>query len=157
MLSHQLTQPNEDRSTCQQTLNNKGSRLLTLFTSQDEKFHAKLRRAVSNAYAMSTLVQFEPFVDSTTTEFLHQLEQHFANRPGEAGVCDFGTWLQYYAFDVIGELTYSQRLGFVDHGKDVDGIIGSLEWLLNYAAVVSLRKLHRFLSLPIDNNLFCPH
>lgn len=85
---------------------------------------------------MSTLVQFEPFVDSTTTEFLHQLEQRFANRPCEAGVCDLGTWLQYYAFDVIGELTYSQRLGFVDHGKDVDGIIKSLEWLLNYAAVV---------------------
>lgn len=116
----------------------KGRRLFTMFSTTDEKFHAKLRRAVSNAYAMSTLVQFEPLVDSTTLAFLNQLEQRFADKSGPEGTCDFGTWLQYYAFDVIGELTYSKRLGFVDKGVDVDGIIGNLEWLLNYAAVVSL-------------------
>ncbi|KAH6957379.1 cytochrome P450 [Fusarium avenaceum] len=117
----------------QQTLNSSGQPLLTLFTSQDERFHSKLRRAVSNAYAMSTLVQFEPFVDSTTTEFFRQLDLRYAN---ENAVLDFGTWLQYYAFDVIGELTYSKRLGFVDQGKDVDNVIGSLDWLLNYAAPI---------------------
>ncbi|TXC02463.1 hypothetical protein FocTR4_00014957, partial [Fusarium oxysporum f. sp. cubense] len=117
----------------QQTINKSGKRLITLFTSQDEKFHSQLRRSVSNAYAMSTLVQFEPFVDSTTTEFFKQLDQRYAN---QNDVLDFGTWLQYYAFDVIGELTYSKRLGFVDHGKDVDNTIGNLEWLLNYAAPV---------------------
>ncbi|VTT64825.1 unnamed protein product [Fusarium fujikuroi] len=117
----------------QQTINKSGKRLITLFTSQDEKFHSQLRRSVSNAYAMSTLVQFEPFVDSTTTELFKQLDQRYAN---QNDVLDFGTWLQYYAFDVIGELTYSKRLGFVDHGKDVDNIIGNLEWLLKYAAPV---------------------
>ncbi|KAG7405050.1 Cytochrome P450 monooxygenase [Fusarium oxysporum f. sp. rapae] len=117
----------------QQTINKSGKRLITLFTSQDEKFHSQLRRSVSNAYAMSTLVQFEPFVDSTTTEFFKQLDQRYAN---QNDILDFGTWLQYYAFDVIGELTYSKRLGFVDHGRDVDNIIGNLEWLLNYAAPV---------------------
>ncbi|KAJ0142276.1 Uncharacterized protein HZ326_14890 [Fusarium oxysporum f. sp. albedinis] len=120
-------------SPVQQTINKSGKRLITLFTSQDEKFHSQLRRSVSNAYAMSTLVQFEPFVDSTTTEFFKQLDQRYAN---QNDILDFGTWLQYYAFDVIGELTYSKRLGFVDHGKDVDNIIGNLEWLLNYAAPV---------------------
>lgn len=118
-------------------MNSKGTALQSLFNTTDEKFHAKLRRAISNAYAMSTLLQFEPFVDSTTTEFLHQLEERYADRSGQEGICDFGTWLQYYAFDVIGELTYSKRLGFVDYGKDVDGIIGKLESLLDYVAVVS--------------------
>ena len=115
----------------------KGRRLYTLFSTTDEKFHAKLRRAVSNAYAMSTLVQFEPLVDSTTLVFLDQLQRRFADRAGLDGICDFSTWLQYYAFDVIGELTYSERLGFVDRGEDVDGIIKNLEWLLSYAAPVS--------------------
>ncbi|OAP62534.1 hypothetical protein AYL99_01761 [Fonsecaea erecta] len=107
-----------------------------MFSTTDEKFHAKLRKAVSNAYAMSTLVQFEPLVDSTTLAFLGQLEERFAGKTGVAGICDFSKWLQYYAFDVIGELTYSKRLGFVDRGADIDGIIGNLEWLLNYAAIV---------------------
>jgi hypothetical protein len=120
----------------QQTVNPQGVALQSLFNSTDEKFHAKLRRAVSNAYAMSTLVQFEPLVDSTTIEFLRQLEIRFADRPDNDGICDLGTWLQYFAFDVIGELTYSKRLGFVDRGEDVDGIIGALERLLNYVSVV---------------------
>lgn len=115
----------------------KGQVLQSLFNTTDEKFHAKLRRAVSNAYAMSTLVNFEPFVDSTSTVFLKQLKQRFADRTDASGICDFGTWLQFYAFDVIGELTYSQRLGFVDRGVDVDHIIGNLEWLLDYVSVVS--------------------
>ena len=106
-----------------------------MFNTTDERYHAKLRRAVNNAFAMSTLVQFEPLVDSTTTEFLKQLSQRYADKPHE--ICDFGQWLQFYAFDVIGELTFSKRLGFVDHGIDVDNIISDLEWSLGYFAVVS--------------------
>jgi len=115
----------------------RGSSLQSLFNTTDEQFHARLRRAVSNAYAMSTLVNFEPFVDSTSTEFLKQLKHRYADRPGASGICDLGSWLQYYAFDVIGELTYSKRIGFVDRGVDVDHIIGDLERVLNYVAVVS--------------------
>ncbi|EOD45922.1 putative pisatin demethylase protein [Neofusicoccum parvum UCRNP2] len=85
---------------------------------------------------MSTIVQYEPLVDSTTTAFLTQLKQRYADREDSSGVCDFGTWLQFYAFDVIGELTYSKRLGFVDRGEDVDSIISNLEWLLNYVSVI---------------------
>ncbi|KAL1655321.1 hypothetical protein SLS61_002208 [Didymella pomorum] len=119
----------------QQTLA-KGVPLKTLFTSTDEAFHSKLRRSVSNAYAMTSLVQLEPLVDSTTAEFLKQLSQRYANKGGESGIVDFGAWLQYYAFDVICEMTYSKRMGFVDRGQDVENIISSLEWLLSYAAVV---------------------
>lgn len=121
----------------QQTIS-RGTRLKTLFTTTDEKFHAKLRRSVSSAYAMTNLVQFESLVDSTSREFLNQLRTRFVdrNRNDDAGIVDFGKWLQFYAFDVICELTYSQRLGFVDHGKDIESIISNLEWLLGYSAVV---------------------
>ena len=115
----------------------KGKTLETMFNTTNERYHARLRRAVSNANAMSTLVTFEPLVDSTSTEFLKQLKLRFVDRPGDAGICDFGAWLQYYAFDVIGELTFSKRLGFVERGVDVDNIIRDLESFLNYASWVS--------------------
>lgn len=89
---------------------------------------------------MSTLVTFEPLVDTTTVAFLEQLKKRFAGRSDGEGTCDFGVWLQYYAFDVIGELTYSKRLGFVDRGVDVDHIIGNLERLLNYVSVVCTQR-----------------
>ncbi|KAL3487074.1 cytochrome P450 [Aspergillus germanicus] len=135
----------------------KGQTLQSLFNTRDEGFHARLRRAVASGYAMSTLVEFEPLVESTITAFLGQLEERYATQPeGEKknneeeksskALCDFGQWLQFYAFDVIGELTFSKRLGFVERGEDVDGIIGSLEWLLRYAAVIG--------QLPILDSLF---
>ena len=115
----------------------KGVPLKTLFTSTDEVFHAKLRRAVNNAYAMSSLVQFEPLVDSAIQEFLTQLRCRYTNNSGHAKILDFGEWLQYFAFDVICELTYSKRMGFIDRGGDVENIISNLQWVLDYAAVVS--------------------
>ncbi|KAM5345996.1 hypothetical protein ACJ41O_011857 [Fusarium nematophilum] len=107
-----------------------------MFNTANEKYHATLRRSVSNAYAMSTLVTFEPFVDSTTTEFLKQLKRRYANQLGDEGICDLGAWLQYYAFDVIGELTYSKRLGFVESGVDIGNIIRDLEAFLDYVSWV---------------------
>ncbi|KAM0548822.1 hypothetical protein ACHAPJ_009678 [Fusarium lateritium] len=95
---------------------------------------------------MSTLVTFEPFVDSTSTEFIRQLKLRFADRSNDAGVCDFGAWLQFYAFDVIGELTFSKRLGFVEKGVDVDNIIRDLESFLNYVSWIG--------QIPFLDNLF---
>jgi hypothetical protein len=86
---------------------------------------------------MSSLVQFEPLVDSAIREFLAQLRNRYAMESGDDQVVDFGEWLQYLAFDVICELTYSKRMGFIESGGDVESIISNLQWVLNYAAIVS--------------------
>lgn len=113
----------------------KGHRLPSLFSTTSEPFHASLRRSVNSAFSMSTLIQYEPFVDSTTELFLAQTEKLYSspNQP-----CNFSKWLQYYAFDVIGEMTYSKRHGFLEENRDIDGIIGYVSWLFDYAAPVRL-------------------
>ena len=83
---------------------------------------------------MSTLIQYEPFVDSTTDMFLSQTKRLYST--GKS--CDFAKWLQFYAFDVIGEMTYSKRHGFVEKNKDIDGIVGSLGKLFDYVAPVCI-------------------
>lgn len=82
---------------------------------------------------MSALVQYEPFVDNTTKLFLEQTRRLYVNNPEG---CDFTQWLQFYAFDVIGEITYSKRHGFVEKNKDIDGIVAYLSWLFLYVAPV---------------------
>jgi hypothetical protein len=82
---------------------------------------------------MTTLVQYEPFVDSTTELFLSQTDKLYA-KTGKH--CDFAKWLQFYAFDVIGEMTYSKRHGFVEEDKDIDGIVDYLGKLFSYVAPV---------------------
>jgi hypothetical protein len=83
---------------------------------------------------MSNLVSYEPLVDSTTKVFLSQTEKLFADT---GKTCDFSRWLQYYAFDVIGELTWSKRLGFVERNEDVQGIVGFISGFLDYSGPVS--------------------
>lgn len=82
---------------------------------------------------MSALVQYEPFVDNTTKLFLEQTKDIYVDNPKG---CDFTQWLQFYAFDVIGEITYSKRHGFVEKNKDIDGIVAYLSWLFLYVAPV---------------------
>lgn len=111
----------------------KGSRLPTLFSTTDEQYHAALRRSVNNAFSMTALVQYEPLVDETTEKFLDQTEALFSSRNA---VCNFSQWLQYYAFDVIGQITYGKRHGFVERGEDVDGMVEYLGKLFSYVAPV---------------------
>ncbi|KAL1857884.1 hypothetical protein Plec18170_003108 [Paecilomyces lecythidis] len=96
---------------------------------QYDDFHAAIKRPVSGAYSMSTLTEFEPFVDSTIHTFFGKLDE-FAQKKER---CDIAKWLQYYAFDVIGELTFGKALGFLETGHDVDGILESIEKNLDYA------------------------
>ncbi|KGO65675.1 Cytochrome P450 [Penicillium italicum] len=110
----------------------KGRPTPTLFSTIDENFHAAIKRPVSSAYSMSTLTEFEPFVDKTIETLFGRLDEFVAG----AKVCDIAAWLQYYAFDVIGELTFSKPLGFLEKGKDVDGIIGALEHMLDYSGKI---------------------
>jgi hypothetical protein len=106
----------------------------SLFSSTDESYHANLRRSVNNAFSMSALVQYEPLVNEVIELFLERTQQIYA---GSGKICDFALWLQYFAFDVIGQITYSKQHGFVDKNEDIDGMIGYLGRLFSYVAPVS--------------------
>lgn len=111
----------------------KGRSIQGLFNTQDLSLHRAMKRPIAGIYSMTNLVEFEPYVDSTISFFLQRLEeiQHQSQR-----ACDLGEILQWFAFDVIGEITFSKRLGFLDKGKDVDGIIESIQRFFKYAGAV---------------------
>ena len=108
----------------------------SLFSNLDESFHAKLRRSVNNAFALTTLIEYEPFVSDTVELFLQQMDARFANKLGAEGSVDWPRWLQFYAFDVIGELTYSSKHGFLKSGEDIGGVIAYLTKYMDYLVVV---------------------
>jgi hypothetical protein len=69
----------------------KGKPTPTLFTTTDEDFHAAIKRPISGAYSMSTLTEFEPFVDKTIQTLFKKLDEFVAGNE----VCDIAVWLQY--------------------------------------------------------------
>ncbi|KAF5006060.1 hypothetical protein FDECE_7542 [Fusarium decemcellulare] len=115
----------------------------SLFTTLDEKYHQVYKRPIASAYSMSTLVEFEPFVDNTTRVFMKRLDE-FADSGAEL---DFGTWLQMYAFDVVGEVAFGEKLGFLESGTDIDGIMADIRLKLAYASIVGqMPWLDKFLA-----------
>ncbi|KAL8827910.1 MAG: hypothetical protein Q9191_002899 [Dirinaria sp. TL-2023a] len=101
----------------------KGAAMPGLFNTQDEDLHRIMKKPIASIYSMTNLVSFEPYVDSTMSVFCKELDSRFANT---GDVCDLGVWLQRFAFDVIGEITFSRRLGFLEGAQDVDGIMHSI-------------------------------
>jgi hypothetical protein len=77
---------------------------------------------------MTTLLEAEEMVDSCTRLFMSRLGELSA-KP-----VDLGDWMQYYAFDVVGELTFGKKLGFLEQGSDVDDILHGIEGFLKYSS-----------------------
>jgi cytochrome P450 len=109
-----------------------GRRKFDLFPERDEQVHRSQRRLVSGIYAMNHLVRYEGRVDETVEMMM--------KRMGEVGkggkeVVNLGNWLQLFAFDVVGMLTFSKMFGFMEKGED-DGSFRNIEGALRSASWV---------------------
>jgi len=111
----------------------------SLFSEQNMKRHAEMRKKFQGLYSMSSLLSYESFVDDCIDIFMTRLDEAVVSR----SVMDMARWLQCYAFDVIGKITYSERFGFLDHGQDVSSMISSLDTQMIYATLIGIYdKLH---------------
>ncbi|RDW79279.1 cytochrome P450 [Aspergillus mulundensis] len=121
---------------------------MNLFSTRDEQFHRDQKRPVANAYSMTSLLELEGAVDSCTELFLSRLRD-FADKKRPV---DLGTWLQYYAFDVVGEFSFAKKLGFLQEGRDVDDMMAGIQGILAYASLIGqIPEAHKVL---LGNPLF---
>lgn len=74
---------------------------VNLFGQRDIKQHANARRRYANLYSMSAIVEYEAHVENCVQVFTEILNTCALK---EATV-DLAKLFQYYAFDVIGEIT----------------------------------------------------
>ena len=125
----------------------KGKCAHTLFSSTDPTWHKNVRRAMNPFFTRTAVLTYEPFVERTIQAFLTEIDHRFADKGGSQGVIDFHTWLSFFTFDVISDLTYSKRHGFISQAKDIHGIIAWVADFVQYGFVVSLLLVLVFLSL----------
>ena len=89
---------------------------MNLFSTRDQEFHRVEKRKVGAAYLLPNLLQSEAAIDSCVTLFMDRLKD-FAVKEEPV---DLGAWLQYYAIDAVGEVTFASKLGYLEKGKDFD-------------------------------------
>ena len=99
---------------------------------------------------MDALKGLEQYVDNAVALFDKKLHERLGQN------LDMGLFVQLFAFDVIGEMTFSKRFGFMDTGSDngffaqIENVIRSGVWLGQIPAVY---WIHDFLSPVIGNHL----
>ncbi|KAI0154157.1 putative benzoate 4-monooxygenase cytochrome P450 [Xylariaceae sp. FL1272] len=97
--------------------------LKVVFNTQDEKLHKHLKSPIAPLFSLTNTVTFEGLVDQVLECFETQLDRRFSETNK---MFNFGNWLQYFAFDVMGTLTFSERYGFLEQGQDVHGILAAI-------------------------------
>ncbi|KAJ6091455.1 hypothetical protein N7467_003424 [Penicillium canescens] len=106
-----------------------------VFSETSNEKHALERKKISNMYAMSSLISYEPFVDKVNGEFMATLADHAQH--GRA--FDLFTWMQFYAFDVIGEITLGRSFGLIEAGYDKDELLHAVHvGSISYGSMVGL-------------------
>ncbi|KAF2170317.1 hypothetical protein M409DRAFT_64101 [Zasmidium cellare ATCC 36951] len=106
----------------------------TMFPDRDMKRHAETRRKFQSMYSLSSLLHYEKFSDDVQAVFQRRLDE-MAN----TGITvNMHHWLQCYAFDVIGCITYGSRFGFLDEGKDIANCMASLNSMALYSTLAGV-------------------
>ncbi|KAH7070196.1 pisatin demethylase [Paraphoma chrysanthemicola] len=125
------------------------------FSEPSIREHAKLRRPSAGLYSNTQLLSYEPFVDTCNNILLKRLREYASNQKD----LDVRELMQFYAFDVIGEITMGSRFGLMEDGGDKFGIISAIDEGNVYAANVGyVPKLHTILGhvtnlLGINNSI----
>lgn len=111
----------------------------SVFSTLDPIYHTTQRRKFANAFSVSSVVKYEPYIDQSTQLLLRLLDKAIDAGPStSSAIVDFGKLMSYYTMDNIGAVTFGHRFGLLDNGQDKEGIIHELSHRTNYSAFVGL-------------------
>ncbi|KZL68822.1 Pisatin demethylase [Colletotrichum tofieldiae] len=100
----------------------------------DEKFHSKRKRSVAGLYSVSNLVHYESAVDTTNVILRNKMLQLMEG--GDA--VNIPKLCQYYAFDVIGQITWNDNFNMIVQQRDPTGALANIETFLKGSAYMGL-------------------
>ncbi|KAJ6151580.1 hypothetical protein N7470_007177 [Penicillium chermesinum] len=111
-----------------------GIRYSNLFSTRDEKWHSTFVRPIKSLYSMSKVQDMEPGLDVTIALFFEKLRERFVKT---GNVCDMSEYLNFFAWDAMSEITFSQNLGILEAGWDYRGFLKRSNRTLDYFASIS--------------------
>ncbi|KAJ5123785.1 cytochrome P450 [Penicillium atrosanguineum] len=94
------------------------NRAVPTIIGMNEAQHTAVRKSVGRAFTTSTLLDYEDSIEATCKRLIEALA-------GRAEV-DIGEWLQYFAMDMLIQIAFSDSLGMLAEGKDIDGTLAAV-------------------------------
>lgn len=89
-----------------------------LFSELDKRTHSFLRKRLSAAFAMSSVLKYEPHIQGC----LDLLWEKFRQKANLSDVVNMSIWTNALAYDVIGELGFGAQFGHLRTETDVGGV-----------------------------------
>lgn len=112
-----------------------GSPLHNIFSTSDIEYHSALKKTIGSLYSFSALKNIQHNLDRCVALLVDRLGD--VVRAGPTRI-DMSAWLQFYTFDSLGEVNFSQRMGFLESGTDLDGICELDHHLMRHFGLVWL-------------------
>ncbi|KAL4790363.1 cytochrome P450 [Aspergillus venezuelensis] len=122
------------------------------FAQTDDLKHAARRKIVNSVYSMSNVLECEEYIDDCIDLFMEKMGRFSKTKEN----IDLGEWVQWFTFDIIGELFFGQQFGFMRDEHDFGDYIQSLDTLTPAISVVCvlpalLRRFQPILGLLSSN------
>lgn len=116
------------------------TRYQTPMSATDPKEQVRRTKNLAAGFALSHVIKSEPYID----DCIRLLKKHFSGFAASGKPAHLDEWFNYMAFDVIGEVVFSQRFGFLEAGKDLGGSIANSRLLVPYVTMAGFfKRLHR--------------
>ncbi|KXT12738.1 hypothetical protein AC579_8915 [Pseudocercospora musae] len=104
-----------------------------IFTETREAVHAAKKRYAANPYSMATMHTMAHYIEDTERLFVKKLDAMCYSKDQ---YCNFGNWLHYFAFDVLGEIAFSRKFGFLESGCDLEKAIKTIDDMQWYDGII---------------------
>ncbi|CAG9990779.1 unnamed protein product [Clonostachys byssicola] len=113
--------------------------MASMFSTRSPDEHKALKRPVAQKFSMTSIKTLEYLVDPCSEIFTATMKEM------QGQVVDLGVWLQWYAFDVIGAITFSKRFGFMEYREDVNSVLSGIDLGLRIGGILGqVPMLNRF-------------
>ncbi|KAJ5250800.1 hypothetical protein N7489_001210 [Penicillium chrysogenum] len=113
-----------------------GKIIYNLFSECTPEIHAQQKRPISMHYSLKGMLSLEPHIDVMIQYFCQRLEENFIDAPNGTQVCDIGEWIAFYTWDVVGQVLFSQPIGYLEKGCDFNHTIRTADIAMGYFSLV---------------------
>jgi cytochrome P450 len=95
------------------------------------KLHMHKAKNLASGYTQTNVIKTEPYIDTA----LQLLETQLDQLSSQDKPVKFEEWLNYLAFDILGEATFSQSFGFLEAGRDIGRTVANNVFLRLYLSI----------------------
>ena len=110
-----------------------------LMSERDPQKYRAMRLNVASAFTLTNTIKNEAVIDELITLFERRIDEFSHHRKP----LELGRWLHFLTYDLLGEIMFSDRFGFLDEGRDVGGSINNTFYQALYlTSAVYMQWLH---------------